>query len=103
MNVCVGRYLNIFTDENHVEKIDLEDDVLDIYIIFAEWFDAIDEAEERARNAIVKWKEKYYPRVDPDNPKAQRFIEKKIKKVLEKEFYEEAILVYVKATQKTMN
>ena len=100
MNICIGNYLNIFTDENHVDEIDFEDDVLDIYIVFAEWFDEINEAEERAMNAIKKWKDRYYVRVNPDNPKQLRFIDSKIKKVLEREFEEEAILVYVKATQK---
>lgn len=100
MNVCVGNYLNIYTDEYHVDEIDFEDDILDIYIVFAEWFDEIDSAEERARNVIKEWKDNYYTRINYENPKAQRFISQKIKKILEKEFEEEAILVYVKATQK---
>lgn len=100
MNICIGNYINLFTDENHVDEIDLEDDIVDIYIIFAEWFDEVGEAEERAREAIKKWKNRYYPRVNPENPKAARFIGQKIKKVLEREFYEEAVAVFVKATQK---
>lgn len=100
MNACIGNYLNIFTDEYHVDEIDLEDDILDIYIIFAEWFDEIDKAEERAEEAIKRWKNKYYTRVNPDNPKAVRSISHKIKKVLEREFEDDAIAVFVKATQK---
>lgn len=100
MNVCIGNYLNIFTDEFHVDEIDLEDDILDIYIIFSEWFDEIDEAEERAIKAIKKWKDRYYPRVNPDNPGAIRSISHKIKKVLEREFEDDAIAVFVKAEQR---
>ena len=100
MNVCVGNYLNIFTDECHVDEIDLEDDILDIYIIFAEWFDEIDEAEKRAMNAIKRCKDRYYPRDNPDNPRAIRSISHKIKKVLEKEFEDDAIAVFVKAEQR---
>ena len=99
MNVCIGNYLNIFTD-SHVDEIDLEDDILDIYIIFAEWFDEIDEAEERAMKAIKRWKDRYYPRVNPDNPRAIRSISHKIKKVLEREFEDDAIAVFVKTEQR---
>lgn len=100
MNVCVGNYLNIYTDDYHMDDTDFKDDILDIYIVFAEWFDEIDSAEERARNALKKWRDEYYVEVDPVNPKVQRFISSKVKKVLEREFEEEAILVYVKATQR---
>lgn len=101
MNVCIGNYVNLFTDELHVDPdIDLEDDIVDIYIVFAEWFDDVAEAEEKAREVIREWKAKYYVRVNPDNPKAQRSIAYNLKKVLEKEFYDEAIFVVVHVTAK---
>ena len=101
MNTCVGCYLNLFSDERKMDSTDLLDDKLDIYIIFAEWKgdDEMPEAELRARSAIEKWKNKYYPRVNPDNQKAIRSIAHKLKKVLEREFYEEAIFIHVDAKQ----
>lgn len=101
MNVCSGRYLNLFTDLTKEDSTDLPDDSLDIMIAFAEWVDEdkVVDMEERARNAIEKWKEKYYPRVDVNNPRAVRSISHKINKVLEREFEEEAIFVHVEAEQ----
>lgn len=100
MNTCVGSYLNLFTDERRVDSTDLPDDKLDIYIVFAEWMgdDEMPAAEVRARNAIEKWRDRYYPRV-MDNPKAIRSISHKIKKVLEREFAEEAIFIHVDSKQ----
>ena len=100
MNVCTGAYLNLFSDTLHIDKTDLADDNLDIFIVFAEWFDDdITEAEERARAAIERWKGSYYPRVSPDNPNANRSIGHKIKRVLEREFEDEAIFIHVTAEQ----
>ena len=101
MNVCIGNYVNLYTDDYVPDPdIDLEDDVVDIYIVFAEWFDEVFKAEERAREAIKEWKAKHYVRVDRNNPKQLRSISHKIKKVLEREFEEEAIFIHVEAKQK---
>ena len=52
--------------------------------------DKLQEMEDRARNAIMKWKMKHY---EPGKTKA---ITSKIRKVLQREFFEEAVMVSVR-------
>ena len=99
MKVAIGKYLNLYTEVGHIDNSDLETDKLDIYILFYEYLGDeldMDTMEKRAKDAIIKWKDKHYvPKESPTDTK-MRFIPEKITKVLEDEFMDEAAFVYIR-------
>ena len=99
MKAACGRYLNLWSEIGYEDETDINSNLgyatqLDIFIVFAEFLDDDDfnvqEMEDRARNAIMKWKMKHY---EPGKTKA---ITSKIRKVLQREFFEEAVMVSVR-------
>ena len=97
MRAACGSYLNLWSEIGHEDTTDI-DVKLDIFIVFAEFleyrtgFTAWD-MEDRARNAIARWKAKYY------KPGKTKSVASKIRKVLQREFFEEAVKVSVKETR----
>ena len=91
MNAAYGSYLNLWSELGHEDEADL-DVSLDIFIVFAEYLgdDMAYVGEDRARNAIARWKAKYY------KPGETKSVASKIRKVLQREFAEEAVKVSVR-------
>ena len=98
MKVATGEYINLFAEIGYEDETDLQDDKLDIYILFCEKdtgdIDMI-EMEDRARRAIERYKHNDYIRKRNENDWG-RFISDKVKRVLEKEFEDvDTVLIIV--------
>lgn len=98
MKTASGEYLNLYTEVGYEDDTDL-DVALDIYVLFAEVYSGdIDmiEMENRARDAISKWKNGVSTRKYAGKPVSNCQISSKIRRVLAKEFEEEAVCISVK-------
>lgn len=99
MKAATGEYLNLYSEIGHEDETDLHDDKLDIFILFCETDSGsinMAEMEDRARKAIETYKQNGYVAKKDENDKSLRFIEHKVKRVLEEAFADvDTVLIVV--------